>query len=88
MNALTAQVQEANILFIDQPVGTGYSYVESDDLFTNTTEEIAEDLYVCVKTFLAEVPEFEVGDSHNATINCNVMHNQRLKALKSREATH
>ena len=53
------QVQEASILFIDQPVGTGYSYVESNDLFTNTTEEIAEDLYICVKTFLAEIPDFQ-----------------------------
>ena len=52
-------MNEASILFVDQPVGTGYSYVESNDLFTNTTEEIAEDLYVCVKTFLEAFPDFQ-----------------------------
>ena len=54
------QVQSANILFVDNPVGSGYSYVESDDAFTTTTEEIAEDLYTLLKDFYLNNPELEV----------------------------
>ena len=57
-------MKEANILFIDNPVGTGYSYVESDDLFTTTTDEIAEDLYTLMKVFMQVMPDFQVWIEH------------------------
>jgi len=55
----TTWVQSANILFVDNPVGTGYSYVDSDDAYTTTTEEIAEDLYTLMKDFYLNNPELE-----------------------------
>ncbi|CAL0329047.1 unnamed protein product [Lupinus luteus] len=37
-------LKKADLLFVDNPVGTGYSFVESDDLFVKTDEEAATDL--------------------------------------------
>jgi serine carboxypeptidase 1 len=52
-------VKEANILFIDNPVGAGYSYVDELPYLTTTTEEITDDLLVVFRTFLDTHPEFE-----------------------------
>ncbi|XP_061187870.1 retinoid-inducible serine carboxypeptidase-like isoform X2 [Saccostrea echinata] len=45
----TTWLSEASILFVDSPVGSGYSYVESEFLYCNSTEMIASDII----TFLA-----------------------------------
>ncbi|CAM8967611.1 unnamed protein product [Rhodiola kirilowii] len=37
-------LQVANLLFVDNPVGTGYSFVEDESLFVKTDEEAATDL--------------------------------------------
>ncbi|GFP96057.1 serine carboxypeptidase-like 48 [Phtheirospermum japonicum] len=37
--------QESNIIFIDQPTGTGFSYSTDDDDIRNTSEEAAVDFY-------------------------------------------
>lgn len=55
------QVQQANVLFVDNPVGAGYSYVDDLSLLTNTTEEIVLDLYTLMRQFYVENPEFRVG---------------------------
>jgi serine carboxypeptidase 1 len=34
----------ADLIFIDNPVGTGYSYVDDDRLFTHSIRDIAADL--------------------------------------------
>lgn len=54
------QVQAANILFVDNPVGTGYSYCESDEAFTTDVDEIATDLVAFFSGFLEEFPVFQV----------------------------
>ena len=54
------QVQAANILFVDNPVGTGYSYCESDEAFTTNVDEIATDLVAFFSGFLEEFPVFQV----------------------------
>eukprot|EP01100_Stratorugosa_tubuloviscum_P008589 TRINITY_DN357_c0_g2_i1.p1 TRINITY_DN357_c0_g2~~TRINITY_DN357_c0_g2_i1.p1 ORF type:complete len:444 (+),score=193.33 TRINITY_DN357_c0_g2_i1:49-1380(+) len=51
-------LQLANLLFIDNPVGTGYSYVDNYTLFTRNNDEIATDLVTGLKSFLASHPEF------------------------------
>jgi len=48
------------LLFIDNPVGTGYSYVTSDDAYTTNVDEIASDLLAVMKAFLAQLPQFSV----------------------------
>ncbi|CAL0304044.1 unnamed protein product [Lupinus luteus] len=37
-------LKKADLLFVDNPVGTGYSFVEDSDLFVKTDEEAATDL--------------------------------------------
>lgn len=50
-------VQKASILFVDNPVGTGFSYVEEGTNFTHTNAEIAADLLKFLNGFLHDKPE-------------------------------
>ena len=54
------QVSVASILFIDNPVGTGYSYVTKDSAFTTDVQQIAQDLMATITAFLKQLPEFQV----------------------------
>lgn len=54
----TTWVQSANVLYVDQPVGTGYSYVTSADLFCKDLDEIATDLVTMFAAFLDTYPTF------------------------------
>ena len=54
------QVQAANVLFVDNPVGTGYSYCDTDDAFTSNVDEIAKDLVTLFSAFLKDIPVFQV----------------------------
>ncbi|XP_058799346.1 retinoid-inducible serine carboxypeptidase-like [Phymastichus coffea] len=51
-------VKDYNVVFIDNPVGTGFSYVESLELLVNNNEQIAKDLMYCVKEFFKKFPNF------------------------------
>nr|KAJ0186249.1 hypothetical protein LSAT_V11C900501050 [Lactuca sativa] len=42
-------LQKADLLFVDSPVGTGYSYVEDGSLFVNTDLEAATDVITLLK---------------------------------------
>ncbi|XP_064406192.1 retinoid-inducible serine carboxypeptidase-like isoform X2 [Halichondria panicea] len=48
----TTWTQATNILFIDNPVGTGYSYVDDDSAYTTDVAEIAKDLLSLFSAFL------------------------------------
>lgn len=48
----------ANLLFIDNPVGTGYSYVVNNTLFAKNEKEIAADLLTLWQSFIAKYPVF------------------------------
>jgi len=52
-------VYRVNVLFIDNPVGTGFSYVDSNQAFTTNNTQIAEDLVTFTKGFLDIHPEFK-----------------------------
>ena len=41
----TTWIKKANVLFIDNPVGSGYSYVTDNNAFTTNVSGIAEDLF-------------------------------------------
>lgn len=47
-----------NVLFIDNPVGTGFSWVKSSDLYTTTNTEIANDLVTFTKQFMKKFQAF------------------------------
>jgi serine carboxypeptidase 1 len=53
-------VSAANVLFIDNPVGTGFSYVSDKSALTTNVQQIADDLLVLFKAFLNQLPEFKV----------------------------
>lgn len=56
----TSWIQAANILFVDNPVGTGYSYVDEDSAYTTNVDEIAEDLVTLFSAFLKKYTVFQV----------------------------
>lgn len=62
------------MLFVDAPVGAGYSYVQSDDLYVKTDTEAALDLVTLLTQFLTATPElvtvpiFIVGESYSGKV--------------------
>ncbi|XP_062143052.1 retinoid-inducible serine carboxypeptidase-like, partial [Drosophila sulfurigaster albostrigata] len=52
-------VQHMNVLFIDSPVGTGFSYVESFGEYALNNKQIALDLVSLMTDFLRSHPEFQ-----------------------------
>ena len=56
----TTWVGVANILFVDNPVGTGYSYVDEDSAYTTNVDEIAQDLMTLFEAFLKTHTVFQV----------------------------
>ncbi|XP_077286661.1 retinoid-inducible serine carboxypeptidase-like [Arctopsyche grandis] len=55
----TTWVNDFNVLFVDNPVGTGYSYVENPSLFTTDNKQIAADLLTLMKNFYEQLPQFK-----------------------------
>lgn len=49
---------KSNLLFVDQPIGTGFSKGRVIDYVTNE-DEIAEDFYIFLKGFFEKFPEFK-----------------------------
>ena len=52
------QVRNYNVLFIDNPVGTGFSYAETKAAYTRTNAQIASDLVETMRHFYKRLPEF------------------------------
>jgi len=52
-------INEMNVLFVDNPVGTGYSYVDHIKFLTRDNQQIARDLVELLRGFYAAQPEFE-----------------------------
>lgn len=57
-------VKDYNVLFIDNPVGTGFSYVENTTLLTKDNAQIADDLLTFIKEFYKLNPEFTTTPLH------------------------
>ncbi|KAJ7113152.1 serine carboxypeptidase [Mycena epipterygia] len=55
----------ANIFFIDQPIGVGFSYAECDET-VSTTEEAAKDIAAFVAIFFAHFTKFQGRGFHMA----------------------
>jgi carboxypeptidase C (cathepsin A) len=51
----------ANLLFVDQPVGTGFSYVNTDS-YLSELEQMAEHMIIFLEKWFALFPEYEHDD--------------------------
>lgn len=51
----------ANLLFVDNPVGTGYSYVTSSSAYCTDETCIANDLVTLLSAFLTKYPALQTG---------------------------
>ncbi|KIM81856.1 hypothetical protein PILCRDRAFT_821215 [Piloderma croceum F 1598] len=57
--------QNANVFFVDQPVGVGFSYAEYGEI-VSTTEEAAKDIAAFVSIFFENFPKFKGRAFHMA----------------------
>ncbi|CAK6976597.1 retinoid-inducible serine carboxypeptidase [Scomber scombrus] len=55
----TSWVQAANLLFVDNPVGTGFSYAERPDGYATNVATVASDMLVLLQHFFTERAEFQ-----------------------------
>ncbi|KAJ8622823.1 hypothetical protein MRB53_031352 [Persea americana] len=83
-------LQKADILFVDNPVGAGFSYVEDESLFVSSDEEAATDLTTLLKELFNKdkrvqtSPLFIVGESYGGRFAVTIAVSV-LKAIQSRE---
>ncbi|XP_068605834.1 retinoid-inducible serine carboxypeptidase [Brachionichthys hirsutus] len=55
----TSWVQAASVLFVDNPVGTGFSYTDEPDRYATNVATVASDMLVLLKRFFTETPDFQ-----------------------------
>lgn len=53
-------MKAASVLFVDNPVGTGYSYTDSYDALTKDVAMVASDMMVLLQQFFSKNTEFQV----------------------------
>ena len=53
-------MRESSVLFVDNPVGAGFSYVDTEDAYTTDVGQVADDLLVLLAAFLNQNPEYKV----------------------------
>lgn len=51
--------KDMNVLFIDNPVGSGYSFVDNLKLLTTNNKQISDDLIAFMRVFMSKHPEFQ-----------------------------
>jgi len=49
----------SNVMYLDQPLGTGYSNMKSEFKYRMTEGEICDDFYRFLEGFLAKYPQFK-----------------------------
>jgi serine carboxypeptidase-like clade 4 len=52
----------ANVLFVDQPIGTGFSYADHPDDYVTGEDQVAEDMYEFLQTFYKQYPHYQKVD--------------------------
>ena len=58
VNSVWIQVKDYNVLFIDSPIGAGFSYATNSSAFPTTNAQIADDLLECIRSFYNKLPKF------------------------------
>lgn len=57
----------ANLLFVDNPVGTGYSYVDTDS-YVSELKDMADQFVTFLEKWFAVFPEYEMDDVSEGVI--------------------
>ena len=57
-------IKTHNVLFVDNPVGTGFSYVDHKKYLTKDNKQIAKDLVELLRGFYETLPEFKTVPLH------------------------
>ena len=57
--------EKVNIIYLEQPVGTGYSYASDDSEVTNLVD-LAADVYAFLQVFMHQYPEYSAAPFHIA----------------------
>ncbi|KAJ3552650.1 hypothetical protein NM688_g4041 [Phlebia brevispora] len=70
----------SNMLFLDQPVGAGYSY-STDNSTVGTTPDAAEDMYAFLQLFLEKFPAYASAPFHVAAESYGGMYGPHIAAL-------
>nr|XP_015839909.1 PREDICTED: uncharacterized protein LOC664192 [Tribolium castaneum] len=60
----TTWINDYNVLFVDNPVGTGYSYVNDSKYFATNNSQIASDFVTLLKGFYEAVPDLKQTPLH------------------------
>ncbi|XP_047427020.1 retinoid-inducible serine carboxypeptidase [Mugil cephalus] len=55
----TSWVQAASVLFVDNPVGTGFSYTDRPESYATNVATVASDMLVLLKHFFTQKTEFQ-----------------------------
>ncbi|KAL9645258.1 hypothetical protein ABK040_002458 [Willaertia magna] len=58
-NPEASWIEHSDLLFIDQPIGTGFSYVENNETFATTGDQVSLDLYNVLLNFFDRYPQFK-----------------------------
>ena len=51
-----------NVIYIDNPVGTGFSFTEDDKGYSRNEEDVGNNLYKAMKQFFQMFPEYQQND--------------------------
>ena len=68
-----------NVLYIDQPVGTGFSFTKNDRGYATNQEMVANDLYEAMKQFYALFPSllqqdlYVTGESYAGNVTKSIL---------------
>ena len=54
--------QEFNVVYIDQPVGAGFSFTHNDDGYAKDEDDVARDLYEALRQFFTLFSEYRKND--------------------------
>jgi len=70
----------ANLLFVDQPVGTGFSYVNTDSYLTDLNQ-MADHMMIFLEKWFALFPEYEQDDVSSQGVWHGMIHLLTTTAL-------
>lgn len=70
----------ANILFVDNPVGTGFSYVDTDS-YVHELKDMADQMILFLTKFFILFPEYEDNDVSTNGLNYNLFDSNITTAL-------